>query len=617
MKNSQPLFYALALFCLATAGRAATFVVAPTGSDGNPGTAARPFLTIGKAAQAAGAGDTVTVRPGVYREAVALRKSGTAQAPIQFVAQPAGSVVVTGADPITGWVRVPGDAPIYAVPWDHVFAIDYRDGKPIEAHPEDEALWGRAEQVIADGRQLLPALGVDGLTQAWQAHTAAGTPVTVPPPLPHLGGPFAGEFAVDTTAKRLYVWMADGSDPNARRMEASTRGQTFGVNPWESKDGVQYVQVRGFVFRYGASFPQRAPVWLHGAHNLVENCVIEDMAGSGVAVDGALRGCVIRNCGQTGGSAAGDGFVNENDLWDGNCWKPIDRGWDAGGVKQGATKNGLFRHCLFRHNGGPGLWLDVWVHDVRITQCVFQENEGCGLFVEISHDIQVDHNLAMGNAVGIVGKPGSWADGGITLAESENCRVTNNTSVGNKDGLGFREQGPRSNDTDTGHIDFHDTGDVVTDNVSALNQGYQIGLWYDNGFFGRHPGEMAKYPTEAAYEEYLKTVPDKVYDPVKQNLTINDNLYFPASDGKSSVALYGVPWRVKHQEFAQVAAFAARTGFDAASRVAEPLFVKPSAGDYRLRASSPARKMGAGWQDAPTDISRWIAAVLPAWASQL
>ena len=618
MKSLYCLFGLLLLAALSSVSHAATYVVAPAGSDAGPGTAVRPFQTINKAAQVAGAGDTVIVRAGVYRESVSLRKSGTAQAPIKFLAQPEGSVLVTGADVVTGWTRVPGDAPIYAVPWDHIFAIDWHDGKPIEHHPEDAPLWGRAEQVIADGRQLQPSLGLDGLTKDWQTHVARGTPATAPPPLPNLGTPFVGGFAVDTDQKQLYVWMADGSDPNRHHMEVATRGQTFGVNPWESKDGVQYVQVRGFVFRYGASFPQRGVVWLHGAHNRVENCVIEDMAGGGVAVDGTLRGCVVRGCGQTGGCAGGPGFVNENDLWVGNCWKPINRGWDAGGVKIAVVKGGVYRHCLFRRNGGPGLWFDIDVHDVRVTQCVFQDNEGTGLFVEISRQNQIDHNLAVGNAAGIVGNGGSWADAGITLAESEHCRVTNNTCVGNKDGLGFREQGPRPLDTaDAGTIPFHDTGDVVTDNVSAFNHGYQLGLWYDNGFFGRHPAEMTKYPTEDAFSEYLKTIPERVYDPTQQNLTIDRNLYWPApGDGKSTVALYGTPWRVRHKEFSQVAVFSGKTGFDDDSRVADPLFVNVAAGDYRLRPGSPARKMGAGWADAPADIDRWMAAVLPAWATK-
>lgn len=605
---------ALLLCLLATltvgAARANVYVVALTGSDGSPGTAARPFATIQKAADMAQAGDKIAVKAGLYRQGVRLHASGTQAAPIQFVADPPGSVIISGADVVTGWTRVPGEAPVYSIPWDHLFEIDRRDGKPIEAHPEDAPLWGRAEQVIADGHQLLPALTADDLAKGWASH--AKTPGTaVPSPLPRLGGPFSGMFAVDTARKTLSVWLADGSDPNAHALEASTRAQPFGVNQWQSRSGVSYVQVRGFVFRYGASFPQRGAVTLHGAHNLLEDCLIEQMAGTGAGVSGTMRRCVVRGCGQTGGAAGGDGFVNQQCLWEGNCWKPISRDWDAGGVKLSVRNGGLFRQCVFRRNGGPGLWFDIDMRHIRVTQCVFQENEGSGMMVEISRHIQVDHCLAVGNGIGVVGEPGGWASGGILLAESEDCAVTNNTCVGNKDGITFREQGPRPLDTPDGNTPYHDARDIVTGNVCAFNRGYQIGLWYDNGFFGRHPGDFAKYPTEAAYSEALKATPDKVFDPGKQGLTIDRNLYWLAP-GKP-IALYGVDWRVRHRKFIRLSEFAQKTGFDAHSKMAAPPFVNAAAGDYRLKPGRPAQAVTAGWQDAPANVDWWVAGWLPKW----
>ena len=611
MKTCRSLLM-LGLFSLLAALplRANVYVVAPGGNDGNPGTAARPLATLQKAADQARAGDTVRVKGGLYRQAVHLHESGTAAAPIQFVADPPGSVIVSGADVVTGWARVPGDAPVYSIPWDHLFEIDRRDGKPIESHPEDAPLWGRAEQVIAEGRQLLPALTLADLASAWAAH--AKTPgAAVPSPLPRLGGPFAGQFAADTARKRLYVWMDDGSDPNTHRLEAATRAQPFGINQWESKTGVSYVQVRGFVFRYGASFPQRGAVTLHGAHNLLQNCLIEQMAGTGAAVAGTMIGCVVRGCGQTGGSATGDGFVNRHCLWEGNSWKPISRDWDAGGVKMAYLSGGLFQDCVFRRNGGPGLWFDIDVRGVHVTRCVFEENEGSGLMIEISRRNTVDHCLAVGNGIGAVGAAGNWAAGGILLAESQDCVVTNNTCAGNKDGITFREQGPRPTDTTDGTIAYHNTRNAVTGNVCAFNQGYQTALWYDNGFFGRHPNEEAKYPTEAAYVAYLQTVPDKVFDPTRQSLVVDRNLYW-AAPGKP-VTLYGVDWRPRHQAFTRLAEFTQKTGFDAHSRLAEPQFVNRAGGNYRFRPGSPAEAAGAGWANAPASVDTWMTEWLPKW----
>jgi hypothetical protein len=589
----------------------ATFIVAqghPQAGDDNPGTPERPLKTIAKAAGLVQPGDTVLVRAGVYRECIPFQKSGTAEAPISFVAEPMGSAVVTGADPITGWEKVPGDAPIYRVPWNHQFIIAWDEGVPVEHHPGDAPLWGRAEQVIVDSKQALPSLTLADLTRAWHEHSGAikeGKPSPVlRPPVANLGGPFAGMFAADTRQKKeLYLWLADGSDPNKHGVEASTRGALFGVNPWANPKGVQHVRLCGLLFRYGATFPQRPAVWMHGGNNLAEHCVIEDMAGGGIGVNGTLRHCIIRNCGQTGGGAGGTGFLNEDSLWEGNCWKPINRGWDAGGFKLAWANGGVFRRCLFRRNGGPGLWFDIHVRNVTVAECGFQENEGSGLFIEISRDISVTRNLAVGNGSGVVGKLGfeAWSTGGIHIAESENCLVAFNTCVGNKDGITFREQGPRPLKTeDFGEVPYHNLNHVVFGNVCAFNKGYQLGIWYDNAFFGWHPAEKEKYKTEEAYNAFLKTIPERIYDPTKQGLVIDRNVYLGSDDGP--LVLYGVPWRPRHKEFKDLKSFTEHTGFDSRSQVGDPLFVNAGAGDYRFRPESPAWRMQAGWLACPSSM---------------
>ena len=74
---------AAVLAALASGAAAREYVVDvqhPQAADENPATPDRPLKTVGKAALLAKPGDTVLVRPGVYREAVRLRQSGTAEA---------------------------------------------------------------------------------------------------------------------------------------------------------------------------------------------------------------------------------------------------------------------------------------------------------------------------------------------------------------------------------------------------------------------------------------------------------------------------------------------------------------------------------------------------------
>ncbi|MBD3180883.1 DUF1565 domain-containing protein [Candidatus Poribacteria bacterium] len=571
----------------------------PKASDKNTGEADQPFKTISKAAEIARAGDTVLVNSGVYRESVILKHNGTRNFPVTFLANPAGSVTITGADVISSWEKISEDTSIYQTEWEHQFIINRKkDGTPIEHHPEDAPVWGRAEQVIVDGYHLVPIGSMKELKKACSEMQEDEDQWSMIPD-PDDAKTWYGVFFADTTQKALYICLSDSSDPNEHKVEASARGLIFGTNPWMNREGVQNIHVRGFTFRHGATFPQRAAVWLHGKDNIMENCLIEEMAGSGANVSGIMRRCIVRKCGQTGGGAGGDGFINEDCIWENNCWKPINRGWDAGGFKMARVDGGIFRRCIFRQNGGPGLWLDIHVRNVLITECIFQENELSGLFMEISRDITVQHNLSINN--GLKAKGHSWSCGGIQIAESQNCIIAYNTCVGNKDGITFREQGPRVLDTqDYGKLPYYNKGNTVIGNVCAFNKDYQLGLWYDNAFFGWHPAEKEKYKAEEAYQEYLKTIPDKIYDPTKHNMIIDRNIYYAGED--QNLILYGVSWRPEYIKFDNLDEFSKHTGFDVNSKVADPMFIDADTGDYRFKIESPAWDMQSGWLMIPEDL---------------
>jgi len=107
---------ALAVLCWGRSSAAVELYMAPSGSDGAPGTRERPFATLGRARdvlrelratdRAVGPA-TVFVRGGTYSlsETLALdaRDSGTAEAPTAFRAFPGERPVLTGGRPITGF----------------------------------------------------------------------------------------------------------------------------------------------------------------------------------------------------------------------------------------------------------------------------------------------------------------------------------------------------------------------------------------------------------------------------------------------------------------------------------------------------------------------------------
>ena len=72
------------------------------------GSEEQPFPNISQAAKVALPGDTVLVWPGIYRENVNPVHSGTPEGRITYRAVEKGKAVITGAEPVTGWIRVDG-----------------------------------------------------------------------------------------------------------------------------------------------------------------------------------------------------------------------------------------------------------------------------------------------------------------------------------------------------------------------------------------------------------------------------------------------------------------------------------------------------------------------------
>ena len=113
-----------------------TYFVSTAGSDLGAGTLAAPFRTIQRAASVAQPGDTVLIRGGVYRETVVPAHSGTQNAPITFAAYKGEDVIVSGADPISGWTSYSGS--IYVA-------------------PTIRSLGPGADQVFVDGKMMTEA----------------------------------------------------------------------------------------------------------------------------------------------------------------------------------------------------------------------------------------------------------------------------------------------------------------------------------------------------------------------------------------------------------------------------------------------------------------------------
>jgi hypothetical protein len=546
--------------------QAATYRVSqhdPKATDDGPGTLEQPWKTISKAAQYAGPGDRVLLDGGVYREQVVIKTSGTAEQPVRFESAPGAYVVVTGADRLTGWRKV-GERPIYSVAWSHRF-IGWSKHM---AHPDDEhhRLIGRCEQVAIDNylqRQVLEA-----------AQLAPGT------------------FFADISNQVLQVWDAANRDLNRVFVEGSVRPEILRVQ-------ADYVQVRGLHFRFAANMAQHGAIVLAGAHDVVEDCGIEDMNASGATFSGPeqiVRRCAFRNNGQLGFGANGaHQLLFTECLVEGNNTKGFDRGWEAGGDKLVLCRDAILERSQFLRNRGNGIWFDIGNEHCTVRQCLIADNEDSGIFDEISFGLQAHDNVIVGN--GFAATAGAWgAQAGVSLSSSPESVVERNLIVGNREGFNFREQTrttTRIGKPSEVLIWNHD--ELIQHNLIAFNRDAQIWGWFDMNDNRHWPADVKAGEQAANSGPVLRQGDHHGLTLEALRLRFLENAYF-AAPGQGWFE-WGVPWG-RHKEYANLTDFQADLQIDSGGSVLVPDFADLVARDYRLDRAAMAG-LGRNYPQGP------------------
>jgi hypothetical protein len=221
--NKALLLTILAVALWPPEGRATDYYVRQTvGSDTNDGlspqTAWEHFSKLSGTMQA---GDTAYVGPGLYRETVGLRNSGTADKRITFIADttgeytgdPPGVVLVTGADPAKDDLFVPHSAPgVYKSSG----VID-----PVHGVVEMDGLQYRYKRARDTKQHLIEKL----------------SELDVVVKLPSC-------FFYDKEEKILYIHTSNGKPPDTHEIELIHRGNGISIT------GKHYITVVGFTFRH-------------------------------------------------------------------------------------------------------------------------------------------------------------------------------------------------------------------------------------------------------------------------------------------------------------------------------------------------------------------------------
>jgi hypothetical protein len=576
MKRVFTLLAVLLLAPFALVRAADLHVDTRRGDDGNPGTLARPFKTISKAAALAHAGDTVRIATGVYREAVRIEQSGTAEKPIRFEAAPAAKVVVTGADHLMprDWRKEPSEdgENVYSTAWPRRFIEWSKTG----THPSDDyhKLIGRAEQVFINGYPLRQVLSRDKLTR--------------------------GTFFADLRGKRLYV-QADNNarlDQDSQRVEASVRGTV-----WDVKG--DHVHTLGITFRYGATQAQSGLVHLKGRGAVVEDCVFESANSEGTAFygeDQVARRCVFQDNGQDGFVALrAHRLLMTECLTRNNNTKNFNRGWGGGGNKLCLSRGVVIEKSQFIANRGIGIWFDIGNEDCTVRHCLIADNENAGIFYEISYGLHAHDNVIVGN--GLLSGPGAWgANGAIALSSSPHCVIERNLMVGNKEGFQFREQNRRTDRIDgkKGEEEWiwnHD--ETIRNNLIAYNRDAQVWGWFGTDDERHWPAALTKAGDKdrkkpkddmaAEYQAKRKTGAPVGLSLEKLNLVFEGNLY--AVQPGQVLFGWGPKW-ARHKQYETPDALRAELKLET-GRVIESLpFANVHARDFRLPADSPALRAG-------------------------
>lgn len=415
---------------------------AKTGGDGSLHS---PFRNISEAAASAAAGDTVIVAPGIYRENVDPRNSGTEEARITYVsAEPLGAVI-TGAERITEWTRVEGG--VWMCRLNNAVFGDY--------NPYTTLVYGDWYFAVPDKHTGCVYLNGNAMYETSSLDDCVR------------GDIYECSWDPDTS---VYKWYTEqnsangetviygnfhGADPNEENVEINVRRECF----WPSETGVDYITVRGFRIEKAATTwaPPAAfqdgmigPNWAKGW--IIEDCEISHSKCAGICLGrysdpdnnnyfttkyvksptqmerdsvcrGQYHGWLKENIGshiirrnnihdcQQGGIIGRMGgvfsIIEDNHIHHINNMMELG-GAEVAGIKMHAAIDVVIRRNHI-HNCTMGIWCDWEAQGTRITGNLLHDNQRpeyakqlkgammCqDLFVEVSHGpTLIDNNILL------------------------------------------------------------------------------------------------------------------------------------------------------------------------------------------------------------------------------
>lgn len=407
MIANSPIVSTLAWICAAALGvadaPAREIHVATAGSDSHLGSAESPYLTIGKAAQVAQPGDTVTVHRGTYRQWVKPARGGLdEERRITYRAAEGEEVIIKGSEQITSWVHE-GDG-TWKVALPNRFFGDYNPyALTLSGGWLHYGQWHHRGDVYLDGEAFYEKETRQEVGQ--QEHS----------------------WCCQADAQITAIWANFGeADPNRRLAEINVRQSVF----MPDGSGLQYVTVSGFHLMHSAENwePPGLDVQMGmigprmGKHWIIENCTLTNARCVGVVLgqapgvddddidafgDHVVRNNVIRRCGEAGiaGQKGATRCLIAGNLIEETNYRKEFGGWETAAVKfhqsvDTVIRGNLIRGVYHQGYGAFGIWMDWANQGARITANVIYDTQTANIFLEMDHGpTLVDNNVLVGQGV--------------------------------------------------------------------------------------------------------------------------------------------------------------------------------------------------------------------------
>ena len=358
----------------------------PNASDNNEGTQERPFLTIGKAAEALQPGERVVIHSGVYREQVSPRQGGSGAGKlISYEAAPGAKVTVKGSVLASKdkWEKSTGHRGRARLSDNQTTVFQYNmediDFKGYNPFGISNMLHNTREYFPWDGgRPLLTPqffrrgmIFVDGrrMKQA-EMYTELSSGEDV--------------FWVEQDGLTVHLRLSGNANPAEHEVEFVIRERVFAPK----SRFLGYLRIKGITFEHAANgfpVPQRGLVSTNrGNHWIIEDCIIRHANSVGLDIGGEcwtadsplvpvgshiIRRTHVADAGICG--IAGLNAVNtliESCLIENIGWQKSEQSWESAGIKLHGTRNNVIAHCVIRDIiYAPGIWLDYECNNTRLT----------------------------------------------------------------------------------------------------------------------------------------------------------------------------------------------------------------------------------------------------------